>query len=116
MAQDFYAAFGLGEDDVSIATLDLDGVALAAIQGLAEIVEEQDAFIIEQDARILRQDNRIAQLETQNAGLEERLAALEARLDGGSSPSSSFGGWGLFGLVLVGMAVVSIHRLGKSQP
>lgn len=66
MAQDFYAAFGLGEDDVSIATLDLDGVALAAIQGLAEIVEEQS--------------ERIEQLETQNASLEERLAALEARL------------------------------------
>jgi trimeric autotransporter adhesin len=102
MAQDFYAAFGLGEDDVSIATLDLDGVALAAIQGLAEIVEEQS--------------ERIEQLETQNAGLEERLAALEARLDGGSSPSSSFGGWGLFGLALGGLVFVYTRRQGVKQP
>ena len=31
MAQDFYAAFKVGEDDRHIATIDLDGVALAAI-------------------------------------------------------------------------------------
>jgi len=34
MAQDFYAAFGLGEDEKYISTIDADGVALAAIQGL----------------------------------------------------------------------------------
>ena len=32
MAQDFRAAFGLGLDDKSIATVDADGVALAAIK------------------------------------------------------------------------------------
>jgi hypothetical protein len=35
MAQDFYAAFGLGPDDRHITTIDADGVALAAIQALA---------------------------------------------------------------------------------
>jgi hypothetical protein len=34
MAQDFHAAFGLGADAQTIATVDADGVALAAIQGL----------------------------------------------------------------------------------
>ncbi len=34
MAQDFSAAFGLGEDNRHIDTVDADGVALAAIQGL----------------------------------------------------------------------------------
>src|SRR6185295_2058477 len=34
MAQDFHAAFGLGTDERHIATVDADGVALAAIQGL----------------------------------------------------------------------------------
>ena len=34
MAQDFAASFGVGGSDTSIATIDLDGVALAAIQGL----------------------------------------------------------------------------------
>lgn len=33
-AQDFYAAFGVGEDDKHITTIDADGVALAAIQAL----------------------------------------------------------------------------------
>jgi len=34
MAQDFYAAFGVGTDDKHIATVDTDGVAPAAIQGV----------------------------------------------------------------------------------
>jgi transposase len=40
MAQDFHAAFGLGTDDKHIATVDADGVALAAIQGLNQKLEE----------------------------------------------------------------------------
>jgi len=36
MTQDFYVAFGLGEDDRHITTIDADGVALSAIQALAE--------------------------------------------------------------------------------
>ncbi len=36
MAQDFYRAFGLGSSSTSIATVDADGVALAAIQALAQ--------------------------------------------------------------------------------
>ena len=47
MAQDFHAAFGLGTDDKHIATVDADGVALAAIQGLNEVVKEKDAEIQE---------------------------------------------------------------------
>ena len=38
--QDFAAAFGLGTDDTSIATVDADGVALTAIQALYEQVQE----------------------------------------------------------------------------
>jgi len=45
MAQDFYAAFGVGPDDKHIATVDADGVALAAIQGLNQKVEEKNAEI-----------------------------------------------------------------------
>jgi hypothetical protein len=41
MAQDFYAAFGLGEDERLIGTMDANGVALAAIQGLYTISQEQ---------------------------------------------------------------------------
>lgn len=41
MAQDFHAAFGLGADDEHIATVDADGVALAAIQGLNQKLEQE---------------------------------------------------------------------------
>jgi hypothetical protein len=63
MAQDFYAAFGVGEDERSIGTSDADGVALAAIQGLYQMALEKDALI--------------TQLRDQNAALEARVAALE---------------------------------------
>ncbi len=52
MAQDFYAAFGLGNDDRHIAALDTGGVALAAIQGLHEIVEEKEREIESLQARV----------------------------------------------------------------
>ena len=45
MAQDFYSAFNVGTDDKHIATVDEDGVALAAIQGLNEKLKEKDAEI-----------------------------------------------------------------------
>lgn len=41
MAQDFYAAFALGLGERTLDTVDPDGVALAAIQGLNSIVAEQ---------------------------------------------------------------------------
>jgi len=47
MAQDFHAAFGLGERETHISSSDADGVALAAIQGLYEIVMEKDCEIEE---------------------------------------------------------------------
>ena len=51
MAQDFYAAFGLGGNDKRIATVDSDGVALAAIQGLYKLVQE-----LQEDNAKLRED------------------------------------------------------------
>lgn len=43
MAQDFRAAFGFGEDDKHIATIDSEGVALVAIQELYRLNLEKDA-------------------------------------------------------------------------
>lgn len=40
MAQDFYATFGLGATDTHIGTIDADGVALAAIQGMYTLLQE----------------------------------------------------------------------------
>lgn len=63
MAQDFKAIFGLGDDEKSIATLDMAGVSMAAIQALHTLMNERDA--------------EIATLRRENADLGERLKALE---------------------------------------
>jgi hypothetical protein len=63
MAQDFKAAFGLGETDKGITTIDADGVALAAIQGLNQKLEEQAATIQSKDQRITELEQRLERLE-----------------------------------------------------
>jgi len=74
VAQDFHAAFGLnGDDDKHIATVDADGVALAAIQGLNAKVEAQR---VELEQKL----TALGELQQQNADLLRRLEALEARL------------------------------------
>ncbi len=62
MAQDFYAAFNLGESETSLVPSDLAGVALAAIQGLHAVVREQEA--------------EIADLRQSVAGLQAAVQAL----------------------------------------
>jgi hypothetical protein len=63
MAQDFHAAFGLGSSDKHIATVDADGVALAAIQGLnqklEQKLEQKEAEIAELKARLQRLEQLI---------------------------------------------------------
>lgn len=60
MAQDFAKAFGVGEDDTSIAMVDADGISLVAIQAL------------------YRQKNaEVTALKRQNAAQSDRIAALE---------------------------------------
>ena len=51
MAQDFAAAFGVGEDDRHILPIDANGVALAAIQALAARLEAAEARIAELEAQ-----------------------------------------------------------------
>jgi trimeric autotransporter adhesin len=52
MAQDFHAAFRLGANDREINTVDANGVALAAIQGLYRLLQEKDAQIAALSARV----------------------------------------------------------------
>lgn len=52
MAQDFYAVFGLGSTDQGIAMVDAHGISLAAIQGLYQLVQEQQAKIEALEARL----------------------------------------------------------------
>jgi len=109
MAQDFYAAFGLGEDELHISTVDADGVALAAIQGLYELSQEQAARI-----RELEKEN--AALQQQLDDLETRVAALEKTMTVNSAPTLPIG-WLLFGgLSLAGLVVGQRWRPGGGQP
>ena len=41
MAQDFYAAFGVGQDNLTIAQTDEAGVAFAAIQGSSQVMRKR---------------------------------------------------------------------------
>lgn len=61
MAQDFHAAFGLGDRDTAISVVDASGVALASIQALNQKLERRNA-----------------ELESKNQELGQRLAQLEA--------------------------------------
>ncbi|WP_368936279.1 tail fiber domain-containing protein [Bacillus sp. SH8-8] len=62
-AQDFHATFGLnGDDDKHISSVDIQGIALAAIQGLNEKLMAENA-----------------QLHAKLDNLEERLSALESK-------------------------------------
>ena len=63
MAQDFHAAFGAGADEKHIATIDADGVALVAIQGLNQKVKEQRAEIAELKQRLERLEKRMTKSE-----------------------------------------------------
>jgi hypothetical protein len=67
MAQDFHAAFGLnGADDKHISTVDEGGVALAAIQGLNQKLNQKDAEIEtlkEKAARVDSLERRLSELE-----------------------------------------------------
>jgi len=66
MAEDFHDAFDVGDSEQTINSINADGVAFAAIQGLSE--------------RLERKDERIDELERENEQLRERLAEIEAHV------------------------------------
>ncbi len=92
MAQDFYAAFNVGEDDKHITTIDSEGVALAAIQGLYQTLQDKDA--------------QIAQLQTRLSSLEQNQQPL------------SFNGFNLLSVIaFAGFAIMWLqqHRSKRGQ-
>lgn len=85
MAQDFYAAFNVGADDKHINPVDSEGVALAAIQGLYQTLQDKDA--------------QIAQLQT-------RLSSLEQ-----NQQPASFNWFNLLSVIAFGaVAVMWLHQ------
>lgn len=94
MAQDFYAAYGLGSDDRHISAMDVGGVALSAIKEL--------------DARneVLEAEN--VALRSDVSDLEARVAALEAMVAGDAAPtalSPQSNIWLIVGLLLAGVTL-----------
>jgi trimeric autotransporter adhesin len=84
MAQDFYTTFNVGEDNTHITTVDADGVALAAIQGLYQVVQAKEA--------------KITELETRIVALEQQSKSPS---DARNSASPISLGWLLFGGLLL---------------
>jgi hypothetical protein len=72
MAQDFYAAFGLGSGDTTITSVDPDGVALAAIQGLNQKLREE----------LNHRDTEITELKAELSELKEMVNALNKNRSG----------------------------------
>jgi len=75
MAQDFSEAFGLGDSDKHIGTIDADGIALAAIQGLHEQLAEKDKKIAAQQGQIAQLTARLERLEAVTAELAYQVHA-----------------------------------------
>ena len=70
VAQDFHDLFPLGGSDTMIDSGDLQGVSLAAIQGLHEIVKEKDEKISTLEARIEALETLVEKLVESQAGEE----------------------------------------------
>lgn len=73
MAQDFHAAFGLGNTPKGISSIDTEGVALAAIKGLNEVVQAKDQEIQSLKAKNEELSSRLTMLEN----LVNKLSAKE---------------------------------------
>ncbi|SDD42695.1 LPXTG-motif cell wall anchor domain-containing protein [Dyadobacter soli] len=87
MAQDFYAAFGLGSDNRGIGTVDADGVALAGIKALEE--------------RTRNLAGELESLKAENAALRQQMQ---------DNNGNSWMGFAGFGLLALGGGLVWARR------
>jgi Chaperone of endosialidase len=95
VAQDFYASFGLGQDDKHISTVDEGGVALAAIQELYRMVQKGETEVADlarsnrqkdiQIQSLTAEVNQLQQLEQTVQVLSTKLSKIEA--EGDTSPN-----------------------------
>ena len=79
MAQEWFAAFGhdgigIIGTDTTLATADVDGVTLIAVQAL----EKRTAGLRETAATVLSLEARVKELQKENAELRARLQAVES--------------------------------------
>ena len=73
MAQDFHALFEVGPDNRHISVTDTSGIALAAIQGLGEMMKAEDRHIEE---KLKARDAQIDKLQIELAELRNLLRQL----------------------------------------
>lgn len=90
-AQDFYAAFGLGNDNRSIGTVDIDGVTLAGVKALEERTRNLAA--------------ELENLKADNAGLRQQMK------DNDGNSWMGFAGIGLLVLAMGGGLMTAWRRL-----
>ena len=109
MSQDFYRAFGFGEDARYISMVDADGVSFAAIQGMFKIIQQQEALIQDQGSRLKDIETRLEEV--------ERVINSEQPLQ---PENVHWLGWGfLFGLIGVFMGVrwqIYLSGLSRRKP
>jgi len=67
VAQDFYSAFHVGEDERLISAVDADGVALASIQALYHEFQKKDSQLRDQQEKIVDLEARLMELEKQRS-------------------------------------------------
>ena len=79
IAQDFKAAFKLGENDTTISTIDPDGVALSAIQGLYQLAKQQQAALESQKIAFAKQQTALETQKLVLAKQQTELAELKAQ-------------------------------------
>ena len=75
ISQDFHGLFGFGDSVETISTVDADGVALAAIQGLHEELKDRDAKLEQQQQQLGQLKQQLKQQQTLIDGLRKLLCA-----------------------------------------
>ena len=63
IAEEFYAAFGLGQGDKNISTIDADGIMMLAIQALQQENAQLAQGMHQKDQQITELENRLARIE-----------------------------------------------------
>jgi len=111
VAQDFYATFGLGQDERHLAPLDTSGVALAAIQALYEHSQalEAENVALREQVTALREENAAQQAQIDDLGA--RVAALEEAPSNGT-PLLQSGLLPGVGLLIASLGLVWVTRRG----
>ena len=105
MAQDFSAAFNVGENNTTISTVDAQGVAFAAIQGLYQVAQAKDAQIDQQQTQISALQSQMDEQAQQLKKLKEQVA--------GQAPLPNANSQNILWFIAGGMMSLMAFGLGR---